>query len=191
MRSSAGSAAVCFSDSINVARSYCNHMDGTEEIARLAKARDRAFFDYDSASRESELADAKERYREAVAAWRDAGYPREARIYKASISPAYPAFFDAQGRHHRNMNGARDRRDMLSIFNLARLSRDAGHDCLIVSNVLDGGTLDIEGSSMTVMVFDTAILSPPELVEHVAFRTIDGSMTRTVLNPVLVASPRP
>lgn len=164
IRNSAGPAAICLSPSIDHALQYCRRFDPTEKIARIQAAivKARANFDVEAAQT------AERALEEESAAWKAAGRLWTIKVYRSVVSARNPMIFDAAGAKHYNLTGKVDRDHLpeLSIWALGDQAKAAGHDCLIVENVVDGGHDDPDRNfpSTTIMVFDPSILSAPELM---------------------------
>lgn len=174
---SKGPAAICFTPSIDVARQYCTGRPAHAELCDLyARQRDVRLNWIDAAGRElpgrgAQLAILQAEIDRVRATWDAAGNPVEERIYRSSIAPRNRLHFNAEGRPHYNLTGHSGRMDdprpKLDIWALARQAILAGHDCLIVERVVDRGRHDApEVPETSILVFDPAILSPPELVHE-------------------------
>ncbi|ETR79176.1 hypothetical protein X566_15540 [Afipia sp. P52-10] len=181
MRNARGPAAICLTPEFEIAKGYCNAADGgTEEIARLIpqvnNARADTVFDFDKIEKPYTL-----RYRalqdqldELEAAWRDGRLRRIERVYRAMVTPRNALRLDAGGRKFWNITGNPGRKQ--DIWTAAKKAKDAGHDCLIVDNVIDNGSVGLDRVGTTVMVFDLSIISQPELVaeEALTFAEVCG-----------------
>lgn len=170
-RNSEGPASICFATDIAIAKGYCGAAHGgTEAIARLIpevdKARNDLVLDLDQI--ESPRRDLFKRLEAELqsleADWVGGMTKCIERVYSATISPRNPARRDAVGRKFYHIDGPKD--PFYSIAAAARDALAAGHDCLIVENVVDNGSPYMTQSGTTVIVFDPTILSPPALVSE-------------------------
>lgn len=177
LRRSKGPAAICLSASLEVARQYCGGLPAHAGLCRLYAERDEIRLEWiDERGRElpgraEALARVAAQIERVRAEWDAECNPVEERVYRAEIQTRTPLRYDAEGRPHYNLTGYSGRMDdprpQLDIWSPARQAAAAGHDCLIVEQVVDRGDHRAAPEpATTIMVFDPAILSPPELVHE-------------------------